>query len=390
MVSRAAPQRWTAADSLVVGRRAVSRKNRCVSLVDGLPEQGIDGAIHSGTRLKPARLAALAITFALLGQTSAMADTIILNNGDRLSGRVHRLRGDKLELETSYAGTISIDASRIISVETDSNVTVILKDYTRHIGRLVPGDAGVLTMQASPGTEPVEIAPERVSVLLPGVVAAEAWRITGRATAGATDTSGNTDVTRVNLDGEIIARRNLDRWSLAGNGNQADDRGIQTEGNATIGLKYDRFISESLYLYGGSTLEHDRLKDLRLRSTVGTGAGYQILDRHRTRLSLEAGIERVRTDFFSSQDQSNISLGLASRFDHWLMEDLLQLFHTSQMFTNPGEIRQSFARTQTGLRMSLRGGLLASVRLDFDWDGSPAPGRRSADRAVVLSVGYKW
>ncbi len=352
--------------------------------------QAGDDSIRTGTHLKPAWIVSLAVAVILLGRSSAMADTIMLDNGDRLSGKVHRLRGDKLELETSYAGTISIDASRIVSAETDGEVTVILKDYTRHIGRLVPGDAGVLTVQASLETKPVEIAPERVSVLLPGVLAAEAWRITGRATAGATDTSGNTDVTRINLDGEIIARRNLDRWSLAGNGNQADDRGIQTEGNATIGLKYDRFMSESVYLYGGSTLEHDRLKDLRLRSTVGTGAGYQVLDSPRTRLSLEAGIERVRTDFFSSQDQSNISLGLASRFDHWLMEDLLQLFHTSQMFTNPGEIRQSFARTQTGLRMSLRGGLLASVRLDFDWDGSPAPGRRSADRAVVLSVGYRW
>jgi len=349
-----------------------------------------DDSVRTRTHLKPGWIGILAVVVSLLGHSSAKADTIILDNGDRVSGKVQRLRRDRLELDTSHSGTISIDASRIISVETDGDVTVILKDYTRHIGRLIPGDTGVLTLQASPETKPVEIAPERVSVLLPGALAAEAWRITGRATGGVTDTSGNTDVTRINVDGEIIARRNLDRWSLTGNGNQADDRGMQTEGNATIGLKYDRFMSESLYLYGGSTLEHDRLKDLRLRSTVGTGAGYQILDSHRTRLSLEGGIERVRTDFFSSQDQSNFSLGLASRFDHWLVEDLLQLFHTSQMFTNPGEIRQSFARTQTGLRMALRDGLLASVRLDFDWDGSPAPGRRSADRAVVLSVGYKW
>lgn len=340
-------------------------------------------------KLAAATMATLLALLALCGE-SALADVVTLANGDRLTGEVSRLRGGKLEFVTGYAGTVFIDPKQIASVETERDVTVILKDYTRRIGRLVPAPPGQIAVLQSGDMEPAVIAPGRVSALLPGRVTASDWRVTGRLNAGLSDSSGNTEVRRMNLDSELVARKGRDRWFLGLRGSQATDRGNETEANATATLKYDRFLTEHLYGYGGSTLEHDRFKDLRLRATLGGGLGVQILESARTNLALEAGLDRVRTDFFSAADQLTYAARFGTRFDHWLIEGWTQLFHFNQVYVGLHEASQSFARTQTGLRFPVRSGLFLSLQYNVDWDGDPAPDRRSVDRTLLFSVGYKW
>ena len=65
------------------------------------------------------------------------ADTILLDSGDRLSGRILRYESGRYELQTSYAGTIRIDGGRVVSVEMEDDVTMVLEDRSRRIGRLV-------------------------------------------------------------------------------------------------------------------------------------------------------------------------------------------------------------------------------------------------------------
>lgn len=320
----------------------------------------------------------------------ASADTVLLTNGDRITGTVQRLKSSKLEVATPYAGTIGIDVDSIVSIETEGDFTVILKDYSRHAGRLVQGPAGQLSVLPEAGAAPIPVSPDRVTALLPGRLSEQDWRVTGRVNAGYTSTSGNTEVTRATLDSEVIARRHLDRWLLTARGTEATERNDETEANATVGIKYDRFIDERRYAYAGSTFEHDRFKDLRLRVTLGVGGGYQAIDRAATHLALESGLDRVRTDYFATPDEANTALRLAARFDHWLFKDVAQFFHNSEMFASLDDIRDTFARTQTGLRVPLKGGFIASAQINVDWDGDPAAGRRSIDRTTILSLGYKW
>jgi putative salt-induced outer membrane protein YdiY len=333
--------------------------------------------------------AALLFTAAVVLSGTAAADVVILKNGDRITGTVERIRGGKVEIDTPYAGAVSIDAEAIESVSTDREVTVIMKDYSRLIGplRAVPGR---ITVQTEADRPPVPVDPKRVQVMLPGRLTEKDWRVTGRVTLGVSDTAGNTEVQRLNGDAEVVARRNRDRWGFAARGNEATERGTETEMNAVVALKYDRFITERWYGYGGGTLEHDRFKDLRLRSTVGAGAGHQFIESHRLNLALESGLDRVTTDYFGGADTRFQALRLASRFDWWLWPGVVQLFNNNQGFVSLSDVRTSFLRTQSGLRFPLRAGFMASLGLNLDWDGNPAPGRESVDRQLVMSLGYKW
>lgn len=319
----------------------------------------------------------------------ANGDTVVMKNGDRLTGTVERLREGKLELETPYAGTIAIDTEAIESVRTDAEVTIINKDYSRVIGRIEGGGASLQVRTDGDGT--VRSVPTaRVSSLLPGRLTERDWRITGRVNVGVTDTGGNTDVRRLNGDAEVIARRDRNRWSLSARGNEATERSTDTEGNARAGVQYDRFSDEVTYAYGNSTLEYDRFKDLRLRATVGAGVGLQVIDRASTHLALEGGVERVREDYFNGADQRFWATRLVARFDHWLWPDTVQLFHVDQSYIALSDIGNTFVRTQTGLRFPLRMGFVSTLQFNVDWDGAPSPGRKAVDRQLVFSLGYRW
>ncbi len=94
----------------------------------------------------------------------AHAAAIVMKNGDHLTGTVERLREGKIELETPYAGTIAIAAGAIESVQTEDVVTIVDKDYSRLIGRVVGGGA-TLQVQTAAGATVRSVPAARVSTL---------------------------------------------------------------------------------------------------------------------------------------------------------------------------------------------------------------------------------
>jgi hypothetical protein len=68
---------------------------------------------------------ALLLGFTLIA-AGALADEIVLVNGDRLTGTVVKVEGGKLTLKTEYAGPIEIQADKIKSIMTDHPAEVHL------------------------------------------------------------------------------------------------------------------------------------------------------------------------------------------------------------------------------------------------------------------------
>lgn len=329
--------------------------------------------------------AGIAVSFA----TAVRADTIVLTNGDRLTGTVTHLTGGKIGFDTPDAGTVSIDMEAVASIVTVHPVTIVLKDYTRISGRLTQGTTA-FNVSPVDGSASQQIDPRRISSLSPVVQQEDRWRLTGRLGVGVADVQGNTQVRRFNTDDELVARRGRDRWTFGLRAAQTTQNSNEAEANANTRLKYDRFVSERLYVFGGSSLEHDRLKSLRLRATIGAGAGFQGIETSTTTLSVESSLDRIRTDYFRGPDNLSWAMQVAIRFDHWVLPDRVQVFHMDQNFLDLSDLGHSFVRTQTGVRLPLRAGLMLTVELDLDWDGNPSPGRRSVDRTLAFNFGYKW
>ena len=151
-------------------------------------------------------------------------------------------------------------------------------------------------------------------------------RWSGNINAGASLTNGNSETRQLRFDAETIARALRQRYTVGGQFNRAEDRGRDTLFNSRANAKYDYFFSKKWYGYSNVTLENDRFRDLRLRSTIGAGSGYQIFETPNINLSLEAGLNYVSEDYYEEED--NAAAVGASVSSRWLR--MLQIANDSR------------------------------------------------------------
>ena len=318
------------------------------------------------------------------------ADEVLLDNGDRLTGTVVGKEGDKLRLQTPYAGTLEIQWSRVKRLVTDQAVRIILEDDARLNGVLLEAPEGALRIKGEDSVEGGPIPLEKISYINPPPEVDGGLVFTGKLNLGINVAKGNTDTEDAHFDGEMIARTLKNRFTLGAIYNRSRSLGLDTKDNATGYGKYDHFLEEKWYMYANALFFRDRFKDIRMRTTLGLGSGYQFDTGTRKNLSLEGGLNYVSEDYYEAEDNAYPSARWSVNYDQYLGQTELQFFHFHEGYVGLTDVKDFFLRTQTGMRVPLWRSLKATFQFDFDWDNTPAPGAREDDTRYLINIGYNW
>lgn len=325
---------------------------------------------------------------ALLSVQPAVADVIQMKNGDRISGKVSAMAGDKLTIRTSY-GDMAVKWSEVASVATDATTEVMLDDKTLLSGKVSSDSDGTLNITSNEIVQSAPIALTRVSYINPPAnVSGRGLKMSGRINAGAARTSGNTDTQNIHVDGEAVARGVNNRFTVGAMYNQAEDKGVETANNTTGYMKYDQFFSKQWYGYVNGIVTEDAFKDLNLRTALGLGAGYQVFESPQTNLSVEGGLSYVNEDFIVAADNSYPAARWALNYDHFLLGKTMQFFHKHEFLLGLQDANDMLFLSQTGLRVPLYKGVNATAQINYDWDKSPAAGASKTDTAYLFTLGY--
>ena len=336
------------------------------------------------------KLSNILIPLFLLFTHVAFADTVKLKNGDWITGTVVKKESEKLLFKTEYAGEIAIVWTEIASLKTDQAVSIVLADdasvkarmESQSLGRVKLLGSGLKTTTTLNMNDVVYINP---SAQLTG----EGFDWKGHLNIGGAVTQGNTDTSVLRIDGETIARSQKSRITLTGYANRAKNKNVETEFNSKGKLQYDRFVSKKWFVYANSALENDEFRDIRLRTILGFGSGYQIFEQPDRHLSVEAGINYIYTDFDLAQDTSYSSARWSLRYDELVFQGV-KFFHQHEVLMSVKETDNLLVFSQTGLRVPIAEGLNASTQLNVDYAGQPAAGRVKTDKTLLFSLGYGW
>jgi putative salt-induced outer membrane protein YdiY len=359
----------------------------------------------------------------------AHADEVLLANGDRLTGTVVRKESEELVFKTPYAGEIKIAWAQVVRIRTEEPMHLVLSNQqvvqSKQVGaapkpaqkprrgetapRSRTETPGALELPAAvehpsqpeaPTPDPEAQPPQTGEPAIPidtvayinagaGIdVLGVRWK--GRLNIGGSGNRGNTDTDTLHIDGETVARQQRNRWTIQGSYDRSTDRDRLTARNGRLGGKYDLFISERWYGYALAAFEQDRFRDIDLRTTVGSGIGHQLVDTERMHLSLEGGLNYVRTDFDLASDEEYPALRWATKYDQRLFGTETQIFHNHEILTDLEDLGQTLIRMQTGLRLPLMQRLLATAQLNIDYDNAPAADKKKTDRVYLFTVGYQW
>jgi putative salt-induced outer membrane protein YdiY len=316
----------------------------------------------------PALILTIILYALLVVPAPAAADELRLMNGDRLTGRVVSLAAGTLTFSTPN-GDLKIPWSSVTALTVDETILAT-------IGAAPPapltGAIVIATTTALTRPQP-------------------AWIVDGGANAGFVSSAGNTDVNNLRLDGDVVARADRNRYTVAAAVSRAEDGDVETARNWSAGLKYDRFVSSRAFINANAIFTNDRFRDLDLRTALGAGFGYQLLQTALVTLTADAGLGWVNEDLADGHpDDRYTAVRESAALIVNAIPDRVQFFHQHDGYFGVTGDDNLFVKTQNGVRVGLAAGFVTTLRLDVDYDRTPAPGRRNTDKTFAFTLGYRF
>lgn len=288
---------------------------------------------------------------------AASADTVVLKNGDHLTGTVETSDGKNVTLKTDYAGEIQIQWSSIAQIKTDKPIYVVMPDKSTVSGILTTDGTSIIVQPAS--GPPVQIAVAQVTVvrgmdqetayeksLHPGLL--ENWK--GGVNLGFALARGNSETT--NLTTGFTADRKTTNDEITGYFSSLystnDKTGGGTIANSIIGgLKYDRNITKRVFAFASGDFTHDELQDLNIRGIYSGGLGYHLISNPNTSFDLLAGLNYTHESYgggptLVTRNLAGITLGESGMHKFGKSTTATEVFYFYPDLSNSSQYRFSF------------------------------------------------
>ncbi|MEE8313454.1 MAG: DUF481 domain-containing protein [Myxococcota bacterium] len=329
----------------------------------------------------------------------ASADEIVFTNGDRLSGRVVRLVGGKLKLNSPLLGEIEVAASTIQTFSTTQSIEIHTQDGTVLRDVVVKGEPNEFRTAGTSPVGPQTFALDDVVALNPPPPGAPAWH--GSLAAAMEIERGNsfTSEADVNLSAVRETKYNRIRFdaSYEGDRTKNDSTGdsTTTDRNIDFLLRYDQFLSDKLFWYGSGEGEKDGVKDLTLRFTGGGGFGYRWFNTEEFKLEGDLGLSWISENYEDSRfDEDFVASVLNWSFERQLpvlVADRLTLFQRGKFWVNVEELEdQLFAEVTTGIRQDLTATTFLEAKIVWEYDSEPSGNKERTDVDYIFGFGIRF
>ena len=225
------------------------------------------------------------------------ADTVILDNGDRLTGELQTLEEGKLSFKTDYAGTLSIDWEHVKEFITEDKVEIEVESGHFYRGSFEQTGEELEVVTEEEGALTVGI-PEVVRMTfyddkLPGFFDI----LEGAVDIGFNFTRGNSRLNSSSLGLRGKYRRPDYQISASATSLFTRQDDSEPTSRQTADARYDRFFSTRQFAFGLLGLERNDRQRLNLRSRLGGGYGYKFKDTQTTEFSFLGGFTITNEQF---------------------------------------------------------------------------------------------
>lgn len=324
----------------------------------------------------------------VVGATVAQAalDEVTLQNGSRILGTVKGARDGVLTIETDFAGTLKISTARIVSVSTDTRVTLLLADDA--VVEQVPlaVSDGRLLVEGEPR---YALADLRVVNPAPWELG-EGYHWTGLLEAALVMQRGNTDTDELSYRLESILLSTRDRYTLKAYGENDEVNGAKSAENWQLTGKYDYFLHDPNYWGLQVALEEDKFADLELRTLIGPYIGRQFRDDPVFTFAAEAGLSFVTENFVNAQDQDYAGATWAMNASSDVLGGDSRLYFDQTGIWNLDDVSDVIVKSILGLGFPLMWNFEAAAEVLVEYDSGIVKARQETDRTYRLRVGYTW
>jgi putative salt-induced outer membrane protein YdiY len=214
--------------------------------------------------------------------------------------------------------------------------------------------------------------------------------------AGASLTSGNSDSTMLNLNGDAVRATEIDRWSLRGRLLYGRNNGDTTDDLLELRGRYDRNFNTSWFGFGSGEFLRDRPANLSGRGSVATGVGYHVFKTDENRWDVFGGVGYSHESYY---DARVVAGELRSSYDYGELlageESTHRLTDTTTfkqrfvLYPNLSDSGQFRAALDAGLAVAINKTLSLTMTLSSRYNSDPGEGLDNTDTSLVAGLSVK-
>lgn len=336
----------------------------------------------------------LILAAALFAAGTLAADTVRTKDGSTLNGKILKVDGGVIEIETAYAGVLKVSQASVASFSTDAPVTVRFKDGNTVIGTVAGGDGqvrvdgGSVSATASvenvtdawlPGTDSPEVRQMKAN--------ARKWRF--EASVDVMGKSGNSDNLASSLGFRATRAGPEDKLQFYANYARSEQDGNTTADQARAGIDFQSMFSGKYSWYVREEISTDKIQGLDFGSNTAAGIGFDVLKNDHQVLTFRGGLGYRYESYENGTDVSAAALDLAFIHDYtgsnWKLGNRVTIMPTIEDFGVFRLLHDSFYETPIAAsRWKLRLGLAN------DYNSEPLPGKKELDTTYYTKFVLGW
>ena len=349
------------------------------------------------------KLCVSAALAAIIATPLLLADQVILDNGDRITGKIAKKDGDSVTILSDLMGAVTIKWAHVKSIVTDAPVTVVLAGGKTVEGKLATsgGQVEVAGQTAPlPSVTTVRNAAEQARYerfLHPPLYGL--WA--GYYDLGIAATTGNSESLSITNALNAARATNNDKISIYVSQIYAKGEVGNTFGLTAQSLKggwaFNRNLSKRMFLSVFDDYANDKFQNLRFRGVFGGGAGFHAVASDRTKLDLAAGFSLDHESYSEAiapvKPGSSPSMTRNSGELYWgddlsfKVNKASSLTQSFRMFNNVSDSGQYRVNFNLGMATKIAKWLSWQITAGDNYITDPVPGKKTND--LLISSGIR-
>ncbi|MEP6887570.1 MAG: DUF481 domain-containing protein [Nitrospirales bacterium] len=325
-------------------------------------------------------------------------DLITLKDGSLIYGELIELSNGELKVKTAFGvgDIVTVKWANVAKLTVNHPVPFHLKEGTVIVGTAEEGPDGTLVLKAAPMSGTLTVSMESVSTINPLIQPPVVY--SGGLTAGLSQNGGNSHLRNASILGDLTGRSESLRLTLYGRYIYGDDFGRLITRNARGTIKLDFFLTKRFYWFAASYFEQDTFQDLKLRTALSSGPGYQFIDKNDfaspyfrdMTLYAESGLAHFNEDFTVASDRTSLRARVSVKLNWPILDEKITFYHYDEIFPSIQNTKDFYLTSDQGIRIKIIDGFVSGLQLTYRYNNMPPPGIRSADTLFLMTLGYTF
>ncbi len=324
-------------------------------------------------------------------------DVVTLKNGSIIYGEVIEMVGGVLQIKTpaSPDNLLKVNWNDVATLSVNHPIPFHLKEGSVIMGTATAGPNGTLNVQAEPLKGMMEVPMGSVTSMNPVVQSPVIY--SGSVVGAYSQTTGNSHLRNASLLGDFVARSEQLRLSMNGRYVYGENDNTLVARNARGTIKLDFFLTKRFYWFASAYFENDYFQDLKMRTSLATGPGYQFIERGDFSGILkdmtfysEAGVAFFNEDFRTANDKSSLRARVSMKWNWPLLDDRITLYHYNEIFPSLQNSSDFFLTMDNGVRFKIWNGFSSGFQVTTRYNKTPALGTGDTDNLYLATLGYNF